>query len=69
MKEHGGVSVRANIAEKKCLQNFGRENLGHGTTSQTQTWMGDNIEDIKTEQVGREWAGIKISADMSGDKC
>lgn len=32
MKEHGGVSVRANVVEKRCLQNFDQEYLRHETT-------------------------------------
>lgn len=68
MKEDGGVSVRAHVVEKRWLQNFGRENLRQETAWETQIWMGDDIKAIKTEQVGREWAGVtwfKISSHMN----
>ena len=68
MKEDGGVSVRAHVVEKRCLQNFGRENLRQETAWETQIWMGDIIKAIKTEQVIREWAGdtwFKTSSHMN----
>jgi hypothetical protein len=46
---NGGVSVRAHLVEKRCLENFGLENLRHERALETQTWMGDNIKVVKTE--------------------
>jgi len=53
-KKDGGVSVITHVVEKRCLQNFGRENLRQETTLESRTWMGDNVKDNKTEQVGRK---------------
>ena len=51
MKEDGGISVRAHVVEKICLQNFDWENLRHETILETQAWMGDNINPYATNVI------------------